>query len=140
MTIGERMKQRRKELGYSADYIAEKLNVDRSTIFRYEKGEIEKLPISSIEPLAKILNVSVAYLMGWEEKQKSDPKNVIYKTNVKSSDEKPSTFRSPEYFYDFVRSMPSEEQNELFKRLFEQLDKDTLLRLGSLILQIASTK
>ena len=40
MNVGERIKIRRKELGYNADYLAKHLGVSRSTIFRYEKGEI----------------------------------------------------------------------------------------------------
>ncbi|WP_143318660.1 helix-turn-helix domain-containing protein, partial [Carnobacterium maltaromaticum] len=52
MSVGEKMKQRRKELKISADEIAEKLNVSRSTIFRYEKGDIEKLPTNILNELA----------------------------------------------------------------------------------------
>lgn len=67
MTIGERIKARRKELKLSADIVAEKLGVSRSTIFRYEKGDIEKLPTNILENIAIILHTSPAYLMGWEE-------------------------------------------------------------------------
>lgn len=52
MTIGERIKQRRKQLGLSADYIAEKLGKDRATIYRYESDEIENLPLPILEPLS----------------------------------------------------------------------------------------
>ena len=44
MTTGERMKERRKSLGISAEYVAEKLGVSPATIYRYEKGDIEKMP------------------------------------------------------------------------------------------------
>lgn len=67
MTTGELMKKRRKELGYTADYIAEQLKVSRSTIFRYEKGEIEKVPSEFLEPLAQVLHTTPAYLMGWTD-------------------------------------------------------------------------
>lgn len=67
MTTGERMKQRRKEIGLSAEVVAAGLGVSPATIYRYEKGEIEKLPGDVIEPLAKILHTTPAYLMGWEE-------------------------------------------------------------------------
>ena len=36
-TIGSRAKARRKELGLTMDYLAEKLDVNKSTIMRYEK-------------------------------------------------------------------------------------------------------
>ncbi len=68
MTTGERLRTLRKELGISADDVAKALDVSRATIFRYEKGDIEKVPGSKLEPLAKILHTTPAYLMGWEEK------------------------------------------------------------------------
>jgi repressor LexA len=67
MNIGQRIKLRRKKLGISADELACKLKLSRSTIFRYEKGDIEKLPVDILEPISKILNVSPSYLMGWDD-------------------------------------------------------------------------
>jgi repressor LexA len=67
MTIGERIKERRKELGLSVDELAERLNKNRATIYRYESNEIEKLPTTVLEPLANALGVTPAYLMGWEK-------------------------------------------------------------------------
>lgn len=67
MTTGERMKHRRKELGLSAEYVADKLGVSPSTIYRYENGDIEKQPGEILAPLAKILKTTPAYLMGWSE-------------------------------------------------------------------------
>lgn len=66
MNVGDRMKQRRKELKISAEDVADKIGVNRSTVFRYEKGEIEKLPIEILEPLSKILRTTPQYLMGWD--------------------------------------------------------------------------
>ena len=79
MTIGERIKQRRKELGLSVDELAEMLHKNRATIYRYESNEIEKLPTTVLEPLAKALGVTPAYLMGWEiELRAVDPFDELY--------------------------------------------------------------
>lgn len=67
MEIYEKIKNRRKELGLSADDVAESLGVSRATIYRYESADIEKLPITSLVPLAKILKCSPGYLMGWDD-------------------------------------------------------------------------
>lgn len=67
MTIGNKIKSKRKELNLSVDELAEKLNKNRATIYRYESDEIENLPITILEPLAEILNTTPAYLMGWDE-------------------------------------------------------------------------
>lgn len=68
MTVGERIKQRRKELGISVDELAEKLQKNRATIYRYESSEIEKLPTTVLEPLAIALQTTPAFLMGWEHR------------------------------------------------------------------------
>ena len=67
MTVSERIKARRKELGLSADKVAEAIGKDRSTIFRYERGDIDKMPIDILNPIAKALGTTPAYLMGWQE-------------------------------------------------------------------------
>lgn len=63
--VGERIKTRRKELKISADDIANKLGVSRSTIFRYEKGDIEKMPTETLNEIARILHTTPQSLMGW---------------------------------------------------------------------------
>ena len=70
MTTAERIKQRRKDLGLRAEDVAERIGVSRSTMFRYENGEIEKLPINHLVPIAQALHTSVDYLMGWTEDEK----------------------------------------------------------------------
>lgn len=69
MNIGERIKQRRKELNLSVDDVADKLNKNRATIYRYESNDIENLPITILEPLAQILQTTPIYLLGLEDKK-----------------------------------------------------------------------
>lgn len=68
MDVGKRIRERRKELNMSVDELARKLNKNRTTVYRYEKGDIENLPIDILRPLAEALNTTPAYLMGWESK------------------------------------------------------------------------
>ena len=68
MSVGKRIKERRNELQMSVDDLATKLKKNRATIYRYEKGEIENLPIDIIESLAKALDTTPQYLMGWDKK------------------------------------------------------------------------
>lgn len=70
-TIGERIKKRRLALGLSVDQVAKQLGKDRATVYRYESDEIGNMPLSIIEPLARILGVSPAYIMGWESIEES---------------------------------------------------------------------
>lgn len=68
MEVYERIKNRRKELGLSADNVADALGVSRATLYRYESADIEKLPTTILEPLSRVLHCSPAYLMGWSDK------------------------------------------------------------------------
>lgn len=67
MNTGEIIKNRRKELGMTADSLADALGLNRSTVFRYEKGDIEKVPAYLIPIIAKALRCTPGYLMGWED-------------------------------------------------------------------------
>lgn len=72
MIVGKRIKERRKELKMSVDELAKRLGKDRSTIYRYEKGEIENMPLDILEPIANALKTTPQFLMGWEEVQKNN--------------------------------------------------------------------
>ena len=67
MTIGERIKKRRTEIGMTVDDLADAIGKNRATIYRYESADIEKLPITILEPLAKVLRTTPAELMGWSK-------------------------------------------------------------------------
>ena len=73
-TVGERIRIRRKELEMSVDALAEKIGKNRATVYRYERGEIENVSIVTLQPLAKALRTTPAYLMGWEETPEAKPK------------------------------------------------------------------
>lgn len=72
MNISEKIKLRREEWGLSLTDVANELGINKSTMSRYESNEIEKIPISIIEPLAKILKVSPNYLLGWDSSPYTD--------------------------------------------------------------------
>ena len=72
MHIGQRIKERRKALKMSADEMGARLGKDRSTIYRYENGDIENLPLDILEPIAEVLQTTPQFLMGWQEVQKNN--------------------------------------------------------------------
>lgn len=65
--IGDRIKEARQRLGYSAEQVAAFLGVSPATVYRYENGDISKLPSKFIKPLADYLCVTPSYLMGWSD-------------------------------------------------------------------------
>jgi transcriptional regulator with XRE-family HTH domain len=67
MTIGERIKMRRKELGLTADQVAERVGVNRATIYRYESDEIKSMGTETLVPLAAALRTTPAWLLQGED-------------------------------------------------------------------------
>lgn len=110
MTIGERIKQRRKELKITAVDLGKKLGLDRSTIFRYESGFIEKVPVDVLKSIADALDTTPEYLMGWEEVQKNND----IQTDI------------------VVRMRTDDEFFEVVKRIYE-LDREKLRSLRQLL-------
>lgn len=73
MTTAARIKARRLEIGMTGEALAKKIGVSKTTVYRYENGDIEKIPLNSLEPIAAALHTSVAYLMGWDEEKNPTP-------------------------------------------------------------------
>ena len=67
MTVGQRIKRRRKQLNMSAEELAEKIGRSPATMYRWEKGEIDKMDSSVLLPIADALFTTPAYLMGWTD-------------------------------------------------------------------------
>lgn len=65
MTVGERIKKVRNKLGMSQVDFADKINVSKQTLYKYENNIITNIPSDKIEAAARLGNVSPAYLMGW---------------------------------------------------------------------------
>jgi transcriptional regulator with XRE-family HTH domain len=66
MTVGTRIKTKRKECNMTLEDVAVRIGVSRQTMSRYETGVIKNIPSAKIGALAKVLNTAPAWLMGWE--------------------------------------------------------------------------
>ena len=61
------LKERRKQLKMTLEEVAEIVGVGRSTVRKWENGDIENIGRSNIVKLAKALRVTPYYIMGIEE-------------------------------------------------------------------------
>lgn len=66
MSIGERIKKRRKELGMTADDLGMAIGKDRTTVYRYEKGVNRKATNKCIRADCRSspYNTSISYGLG----------------------------------------------------------------------------
>lgn len=111
MNIGTRIKERRKALKMSADDLGAKLGKNRATIYRYESGDIENLPLDILEPIAKALDTTPQFLMGWEQE--------IKKNNIQT---------------DIVLKMRTDDNFMEAVSLLYNLDKDKLESVKQLLM------
>ncbi len=81
MDISAKLKQKRKDENLTADYVAKKIGVAKSTLYRYENGDIDKMPIQILEKIAKIYNTSPISLIGYEDELDYMTNNVVIKDN-----------------------------------------------------------
>ena len=64
-TIGCRIRNAREALGITQTQLGKLCGTTKQTIFKYENGIVTNIPMDRIEVIAKHLNVSPCYLMGW---------------------------------------------------------------------------
>ena len=62
--IGDRIYQARHDLDLTLDDIASRIGVTKSTVQRYEKGNIEKIKLPVITAIANVLQVNSDWLLG----------------------------------------------------------------------------
>ena len=116
MSIGQRMKQRRKALHMTADELGRRLGKDRSTIYRYENGEIENMPLDILEPIAAALQTTPQFLMGWN--------TAVHQVPIEVGDLHGDMVRDAEFneLYDVYRHLDARER-QIIKDLAHSLVK-----------------
>lgn len=67
MDMSEKIKARRQELGLTLEKVGDYVGVGKSTVRKWEQGEIANMRRDKIARLAEVLKVTPAYLMGWKE-------------------------------------------------------------------------
>ena len=105
MNVGKRIKELRKQRGLTADELGELISKDRATIYRYERGDIGKMPIDILEPISKALNVSPGYLMGW-----------LDSPDAKVPEKPPDIKADERHLLELYRQLPPKEQGNLIGR------------------------
>lgn len=62
---------KRNELGLTLEDVAKICNVSISTVKRWESGEIVDIKRDKVVKLAQALHTTPAYIMGWEDEDKT---------------------------------------------------------------------
>lgn len=67
--MGQRIRDRRIALELTLDELGKKVGVGASTVRKWETGYIKDMRSDKIQKVADALDVTPAYLMGWDESQ-----------------------------------------------------------------------
>lgn len=105
MEIGEKIRNRRMELGWSQRDLAAKMGyTNNSTIAKIEQGKTD-VTQSRVIQFSKVLNVPISYLIDWDdEAEKPSPDN--------------RTLTEKEFLWlDLFREFTNSEQEEALERL-----------------------
>lgn len=63
MTVAEKIKHLRITTGMSQDELAKSLNVQASSVKKWEHGQVESIPVSKLKTMSKIFDVNSSYLI-----------------------------------------------------------------------------
>lgn len=86
MTIGEKIKVRRRELHMTTEDLGKMIGVQRSAVTKYEKGRVE-LKASQIQAIAKALGVSPVDLLDDNDQELQDQELRLLTAYRHASDE-----------------------------------------------------
>lgn len=141
--IGNRIKTRRKELGFTLKEIADKVGVASSTIQRYENGTISQYKLPILESIAKVLNVNPVWFTREDAQMEIDNINTSYdddeiqllnnfkKLNQIGKDEANKRVQELTYIYKYIETdnkvidIPKKE-----KQIWEEEGKEHLMPIA----------
>lgn len=63
MTIGDKIKSKRKELGLTQTELGERLGVQKNAVSKWECGRVTDIPASKIKAMADLFGVAPSYLI-----------------------------------------------------------------------------
>lgn len=80
MKIGQKIKAIREEKGMTLEQLGDKVGVGKSTVRKWEEGMIKNMRRDKIKKISDALDISPAYLMGWEEREfNPETAELVYK-------------------------------------------------------------
>ncbi len=122
MCMAQRIKERRIEMGFTQEELANKLGLQKSAIAKYENGRVENIKRSVIQHMAEILECSPAYLMGWDETTESND----YYIDKDAREYAEFLYKNPEYrvLFDASRKVKAEDI-EFVRQMIDRMGGNT---------------
>lgn len=107
MTKGQRIRQRREELNIGQTELADKLKISKQTLYKYEADIVTNIPSDKIEEIARALDCTPDYIMGWND-------NEGYYINEETAKEAQRVFSDPDTRMLFDAARDAKPENIRF--------------------------
>lgn len=126
--LGQQIRKRRKALNMSVDELATKIGKDRSTVYRYENGDIGNFPLDLLLPLSEALETTPQQLLSTivtSNEQLSERAGVWFNATggyVFSDTEMKLFYEVAKYFMKIKNTETYEENMNCLFTLFKQLN------------------
>ncbi len=65
--VGQRIKDARLKADLTLEELGNRVGLSKSTVTKYERGEIKTLDVSKLKDFAFVLGIDSSYLAGWED-------------------------------------------------------------------------
>ena len=125
MTLGEKIKEKRMAEGYSVEALAEKLGISFTTLYRYEKSDIVKIPTQTFANICALLHTTPAEMMRDDSLEQAE--------TSEDADALPTEFRNPQDAMAFMLKMPMLAAFGGYNP--ETMSDDTILAFANELLQ-----
>ena len=120
MISGNEFKELRRNKGLTLKDVAKVLNTSEQAVNKYELEIVRNIPLERIEAMAKLYEVSPAYIMGWDEDPSSSVANQV-----------PDTDPAEDRLLKAFRGLNSIGKNEAVKRVEELAEIDRYIKMGT---------
>lgn len=117
MTIGQRIKISREKASLSQIELAEKIGASKQNLYKYENDIITNIPSDKIEAIARALNTTPAYLMGWDDTPPTTDDSIMKLLKA----EYDLNEQDIKFIRDYIKMAPDER--EAFRSAIEAIKK-----------------
>lgn len=110
MNTGEKIKYLRIKAGMTQEDLGKIAQTTKQNIYKYENGIITNIPTVKIGLIAKALNTTPAYLMGWEDINIDERKSL--EKNLSNTLKENKILQD---FFDKLKDLPDDKQTEILE-------------------------
>jgi len=108
---GDRIRQLREAKKLTQEELARLLDTKRQTISKYEKGIVTNIPSDRIEAMARILDTTPEYILGWDTEEEKPASAAGLSENQKK-------------LIDFAKTVPQDKADMILRVMRSIVESD----------------